>query len=720
MVPLDLFPAVCCRPSPRPRPSRPTCRATSAARRSISARGSFRRSGRSPSRSPADTRRGHRSLLPMAPRAGGEWLASAAGPRLIPGVVRTIAAAAGHRDEPDGRLVPERLVGGGGERPSPNTSLGISVGGSDEILGRRFGYLASGTYSSGVEANLDQRRARAGCREASTIASTGDGSPQRALGWSRQPEHDVRNAQPDLAEQRLQPKRGQRGAARDRLLREPRHQRPDRAAPLRGARGALQPACSPSTSSATEPPGRLESHLLRCVAPGAGSLGVRDLARPGVPTWYNEEGSSRNFAGLDEINLEGAFNYRSSSAGVPAGTRCASAVWLPARTATPSTPGTIKSPIWTPTDPAGRCAPRSSSTVGSPTAADANFEIAPYNAGGNYAATDRLLAGYAMAELSLTPRLRAIGGARVEQSDVDRVYQSVLGESGTATPSYTDVLPSLALNFDLTERQKLRLSAAQTLARPEYREIAPVPFRAGLGEDQRQGNPNLRSHADPELRRALGVVPGAGRGALLGVFAKRFQDPVEERYLARSGTNTLWFENAESAENYGLEAEVMHGPGRPQRRLSHPLSLFANATWMHSRVTRASRATRSARWWDRLRTWSTPASPTPGTGLDERHSLYNVVGERIVNARPVRSAGGRRGAARPPHARPRLPLPGAGWRERQAGSEEPPRFAIRAAAGGGHPGVLPLGRSVSIGLSWRTDPGSSLPRRDRHGGVSYQ
>ena len=42
------------------------------------------------------------------------------------------------------------------------------------------------------------------------------------------------------------------------------------------------------------------------------------------------------------------------------------------------------------------------------------------------------------------------------------------------SPSYTDVLPSLALNLKLTDAQNLRLSVSQTLARPEYRELADV------------------------------------------------------------------------------------------------------------------------------------------------------------------------------------------------------------------------------------------------------
>jgi outer membrane receptor for ferrienterochelin and colicin len=573
--------------------------------------------------------------LPMAPRAGGEWLASAAGPRLIPGVVRTTT-------QPRPGIETNQMIGAFRnawsvveESASPNTSLGISVGGSDEILGRRFGYLASGTYSSGVEANLDQRRARAGSQGSEydrfdgqtgrhsvlwgglANLSTMFGTHSRIAlnnAFNRSADNEGRretgfyeNHGTNVQIERL--RYVERSVRSNQLLAE--HQL--------GQNHRVDWSLTSSGVSRQEPD---RSEFVTWLDPS-------------VPTWYNEEGSSRNFAGLDEINLEGAFNYRLELGNVMR--RHALQVGGLFRNTDRdafNTGYSIKSPIWTPTDPRWQMRPEEFFDGRFSNGSEANFEIAPYNAGGNYAATDRLLAGYAMAELSLTPRLRAIGGARVEQSDVEVSYQSVLGESGTSTPSYVDVLPSLALNYDLTERQKLRLSAAQTLARPEYREIAPVPFRGGLGEDQRQGNPELVRTLIQNYDVRWEWYPAPGEVVSLGMFAKRFQDPVEERYLARSGTNTLSFENAESAVNYGLEAEVMRNLGVLTRALS-PLSLFANATWMHSRVDTGIEG-------DPVRSMvgqapyviNTGLTYTPGQGSTSATLLYNVVGERIVNARP--------------------------------------------------------------------------------------
>ncbi len=79
-----------------------------------------------------------------------------------------------------------------------------------------------------------------------------------------------------------------------------------------------------------------------------------------------------------------------------------------------------------------------------------------------------------MADVALTERVRLVGGARVEHSAVE-VGRRLAGRcTSLSIPAYTDVLPSLALNVDVTDTHKLRFSASQTLARPEYRELSPI------------------------------------------------------------------------------------------------------------------------------------------------------------------------------------------------------------------------------------------------------
>src|SRR5215207_8930228 len=97
------------------------------------------------------------------------------------------------------------------------------------------------------------------------------------------------------------------------------------------------------------------------------------------------------------------------------------------------------------------------------------LRVVALSQGGSYEAADAIGAGYAMADYQLSDRFRLIGGARVESQSLEVGARPLFGNRIKVAPTYTDVLPSLALNVKLTENQNLRLSGSQTLARPEYR-----------------------------------------------------------------------------------------------------------------------------------------------------------------------------------------------------------------------------------------------------------
>jgi hypothetical protein len=119
------------------------------------------------------------------------------------------------------------------------------------------------------------------------------------------------------------------------------------------------------------------------------------------------------------------------------------------------------------------------------------FELGIFNAGGNYGADDRIAPATRMVEWRSRRGCAFVGGARVERSELTLATRTCSARARRREPSPTPTCCRPPLNIDLTETQKLRLSASQTLARPEYREIAPICYRAGLGEEQRCGNPDL-------------------------------------------------------------------------------------------------------------------------------------------------------------------------------------------------------------------------------------
>jgi hypothetical protein len=203
--------------------------------------------------------------------------------------------------------------------------------------------------------------------------------------------------------------------------------------------------------------------------------------------------------------------------------------------------------------------------------------------GGSYDAKDGLGAAYAMIDYALTERLRAIGGARVEYSKVEVNALLPTGEQSTANPDYLDVLPSVALNYRLTHTQNLRLSASQTLARPEYRELTPEVTRDAIAAVLQRGNPNLERTLIQNGDIRWEWYPNSGEVISIGAFAKRFVSPIERTY-AQLGANVISdVVNADAATNYGVELEVRKGLGFVADVLA-PVTAFSNLTVMESDI----------------------------------------------------------------------------------------------------------------------------------------
>jgi TonB-dependent receptor len=230
-----------------------------------------------------------------------------------------------------------------------------------------------------------------------------------------------------------------------------------------------------------------------------------------------------------------------------------------------------------------------------------------------------------------------VGGARVERSELDLLAESTLGnERSEASPSYTDVLPSLALNLKLSDTQHLRLSVSQTLARPEYRELADVQYREVLGGENVRGNPALTRTLIRNADVRWEWYPAPGEVLSLGVFAKQFDDPIERVYRATSGTSLVTFVNAQSADNVGVELELRKRLGFIAAPLED-LTLFTNLTVMKSTIEIASSASSQTNT-ERRMVGQAPYVANAGLTWEPEWRgssatlLYNVVGERIVSA----------------------------------------------------------------------------------------
>jgi TonB-dependent receptor len=143
----------------------------------------------------------------------------------------------------------------------------------------------------------------------------------------------------------------------------------------------------------------------------------------------------------------------------------------------------------------------------------------------NYTAYEDITAGFGEFKLQLN-KLYLIGGVRVE--DTKQGYNTtpvVVIPTSDAKKTYTDLLPSLQLKYELTENSNLRASYFKSISRPALFELVPTPT---FGEaTDITGNPNVKhSEADNyDLRYEL--FPHNEEQFFIGAFYKSIKNPIE-------------------------------------------------------------------------------------------------------------------------------------------------------------------------------------------------
>jgi outer membrane receptor protein involved in Fe transport len=207
-----------------------------------------------------------------------------------------------------------------------------------------------------------------------------------------------------------------------------------------------------------------------------------------------------------------------------------------------------------------------------------------------------------------------------------------------STLNNTDVLPAIVLNVQLGNRSQLRASASQTLARPEYRELSPVQYLEVVGGQITRGNGDLVRTLIQNYDLKYEAFLASGELFSVGVFAKRFDRPIERIDLATGGQSFVSFFNAEEAFNFGFELEVRKALGSFTPVLE-PYSVFSNLTLMKSDITVGSGASANtnanrammgqAPWVVNMGLSRTGAAGSSAT------VLYSAVGPRIFSAGTV-------------------------------------------------------------------------------------
>lgn len=181
-----------------------------------------------------------------------------------------------------------------------------------------------------------------------------------------------------------------------------------------------------------------------------------------------------------------------------------------------------------------------------------NYLVDRTEARNNYSGTEDVAAFYGMLTLQVSEKIKFVGGARIENTDIEVISLDTTRQIGTIET--TDVLPSFNLIYGLTEDMNIRASYSQTLARPNMREIAPFESFDPLTQELYLGNPDLDRTLiqNYDLRWEWYITPGE-IFAISGYY-KNFDAPITQFYRLASSPE-IQFTNATSAELYGLEIE---------------------------------------------------------------------------------------------------------------------------------------------------------------------
>lgn len=173
-----------------------------------------------------------------------------------------------------------------------------------------------------------------------------------------------------------------------------------------------------------------------------------------------------------------------------------------------------------------------------------------------YTASAQLHAGYIMFDNLVKEKLRINWGIRVENFIQILDSYGYSNEPINVETNVTDVLPSLNATYSLSDKTNLRFAASKTVARPEFRELAPFAFYDFINATSIAGNSNITRTNITNLDFRYEIYPTSGEIISFSVFAKDFKNPIEPVVESSgAGSRRISYQNATRGTVYGIETE---------------------------------------------------------------------------------------------------------------------------------------------------------------------
>ena len=203
-------------------------------------------------------------------------------------------------------------------------------------------------------------------------------------------------------------------------------------------------------------------------------------------------------------------------------------------------------------------------------------------------------AGYVSLDYHFNEKWYGLAGVRVEKSYQEIRYRK---QSSPLDPEFVEsevidtlsFLPMATLKYSPSEKSSVRMVASQTMTRPNFKELAPFQYREFFGGKVTQGNPLLQNSSNTNLDLRFEKYPNSGDLYSATVFGRMIDSPIEQVTIGSASGILLTYQNAKSAQAYGIELEFI----KKFRNLSFvssssPLRNFGfggNFSYIYSKVT---------------------------------------------------------------------------------------------------------------------------------------
>jgi TonB-dependent receptor len=191
-------------------------------------------------------------------------------------------------------------------------------------------------------------------------------------------------------------------------------------------------------------------------------------------------------------------------------------------------------------------------------------------------------AAYLQLEQNISKAFKAVLGFRTEIFNQKLITNDGATDSVQTNQTYLDLLPSVNLSYELSAKSKLRLSASSTVARPNFRELAPFSYYDFISAAAIVGNTKLERTKIWNADLRYEIYPTSASMFAVTGFYKYFDKPIEQT-VSTPGIINYGFVNLSSAICAGIEIEFRQSL-RFMGLWSKNINLNGNFAYIHSKA----------------------------------------------------------------------------------------------------------------------------------------